>query len=698
MVPPRTRKTSTTNKEKKGAPKKKTEAPKRSKALPEEPAFDPEKRIEELVQQIEYHRKLYYIEKQPSITDREYDRLEAELRNLEQQHPLFARPDSPTENVGSDLEAGFTKFQHTIPVLSLSNTYSTQEAMEWAAKTLREENALVHVQWKVDGATLVLYYEKGRLVRAVTRGSGQTGDIVTANALTIKDIPHVLKEKRDLVVRGEVYMTFEDFQAFNETSGSIYANPRNLTAGSMKQKNPEDVAGRPLRFVAFEGHFADYQFSREQEIFHKLRELGLPVFQDAACVTLQSLETTISEFGEKREFVGFPVDGLVLKIDSLAMREELGFTAHSPRWATALKFEPEYAETIVKKIEVFVGRTGRVTPRATLEPVKLAGTTVTYATLHNADFIASMDVREGSRVKISKRGEIIPAVEEVVERGKGNAYSFPTHCPCCNSRLMRDPEAADFLCPNPECDERLINALSFFCHRKQMDIAGLGDKIIRTLFEAKYIHNIEDIYILHTHRQKMLEMEGFGEKRVTQLLESIEKSKEKGFRRLLHSLGLREIGPSVASILVSSGYDSFQKILQLAQSPDAEENLIQINGIGERTARAVIEQFKSPSLQRQIQTLIKYGLPDREQTSASDLPSIFAGETWCVTGSFQHFKPRELAMEEVVRRGGRVTGSVSKLTTHLLAGDGAGSKLEKARKLGVKIIEEREFLTLLKLD
>lgn len=742
--------------------------------------------MQTLADEIRRHQRLYYVDHQPEISDRDFDRLLAELQDLEAAHPELAAADSPTRSVGSDLDSEFPKFQHTIPVLSLGNTYSTAEALEWARKTAKDPEVIINVQWKVDGATLVLYYEKGALVRAVTRGSGQVGDEVTANALTIRNVPHKLSRPETVAVRGEVYMTFADFERFNEAFGSVYANPRNLAAGSLKHKKSRETAKRPLRYVAFEGHFQNGKLKRDQDVLASLAGLGLPVSPDNASVPLKKLEALLDGFEARRRKVDMPIDGLVLKIDDLGLRTELGFTAASPRWATALKFEPEVAETTVLDIEVFTGRTGRVTPRAALEPVKLAGTTVSYATLHNADYIEKLGVRIGSRVRVSKRGEIIPAVESVVDPGPGKKYRFPKNCPSCKTALTRSDQAADWVCPNPHCPDKTLNRIVFFAQRKQMDIAGLGEKVCEILYQAGFIQSIPDIYELHKRRAELEAIEGFGEKSVAQLLDGIEKSKEREFRFVLPALGLREVGPAATEILIENGYDSIDKIIALAHRDDAVEilagtsgaisgigevgadellerfrdpdfqallktsgagkgrakdaplppperlglkparlkKLIEhgydtsakllalatradlsqflkgssgIPGIGERTANLIIEQFRDPGVLDLIERLRAAGL----QFAAKAAPrkaaaaQTFAGQTWCVTGSFEAFKPRDLAMEEVKLRGGKAVGSVSANTTHLLAGEGAGSKLEKARSVGAKIVSEAEFLTLI---
>tara|TARA_B100001939_G_scaffold328249_1_gene323370 strand:- start:42706 stop:44907 length:2202 start_codon:yes stop_codon:yes gene_type:complete len=660
---------------------------------------DVQKRMQELTSELRYHQHKYYVENQPEISDKKFDEMLKELQVLEQEYPLLKESDSPTELVGSDLESGFEKFEHTVPILSLSNTYSTEEALAWATKTARTGEK-INLQWKVDGATLVLYYEKGKLIRAVTRGTGQLGDIVTNNARTIRSIPGTLKEPVDLVARGEVYMTFAEFEKFNEEVEGIYANPRNLAAGSLKHKKSRETARRPLRWVAFDLHLQSdpERFGSDSDLLAYANSLGLPIFEDNMLVDFHSkedLSSAIQKFESKRPNVAFPVDGLVLKLDDRFRRLDLGFTAAVPRWATSLKFEPDLAETKVEEIEVFVGRTGRITPRARLQPVQLAGTTVTYATLHNADFIERLGVRVGSTVKVSKRGEIIPAVEEVVDPGKGKPYVFPSHCPSCNSRLERPDDMVDWLCTNPGCQEKEINALIFFCQRKQMDIAGLGEKTIRLLYENGFLKKIEDIYQLKGKQEALGDLEGLGKKSVQIILDGVEKSRQKPFRTVMASLGMKEIGPFITDVLLQNGFDSVDAWLELARSEKAHETLDDMDGIGPDTASVIIEQLKDPENIKRLKALAAAGLQMKQEREVSDLEQTMTGQTWCVTGSFAHFRPRDLAMDEIRKRGGRTTGSVSSKTTHLLAGEEAGSKLEKARKLGIEIVTEDQFRNML---
>lgn len=657
-------------------------------------ASQAEARMRKLEAEIRRHQNLYYVQHKPLISDRQFDRLLEELSSLEKENPGLASPDSPTRLVGSDLDNSFPKFKHTIPVLSLANTYSTEEAVAWAEKTCEKKETIL-IEWKVDGATLVLYYEKGKLVRAVTRGTGQVGDVVTENARTIRSIPDRLSEEIDLTVRGEAYMNFDEFDAFNEQQGNIYANPRNLVSGSLKHKKSRETALRPIRWVAFEAYFAkDEKLKTDSSQLDRLSQLGLPVFESHT-VSSSGLAAKIELLSKKVKKLNFPVDGLVLKVDDLNLRRDLGYTSASPRWATALKFEPELAQTTVEEIEVFTGRTGRVTPRARLVPVKLAGTTVTYATLHNADYIEKLGVRVGSTVKISKRGEIIPAVEEVVDQGKGPPFSFPKKCPSCGSKLVRGEEAADWLCPNEECDEKLMNAIVFFCQRKQMDIAGLGERNVEILFRKGFVKTIPDLYRLGERKEELEAMEGFGSKSVQIILEGIEASKKQEYRRVLYSLGLREIGPSVTDILLDHGLHSIDDLINAARAKGAVEALQEIHGIGPSTAEAIVEQLNDKRVLAMIDSLRQAGLQFSQKIEKSNLQQIFEGQTWCVTGSFENFKPRDLAMAEVKKRGGKVVSGVSKKTSHLLAGEGAGSKLEQAEKFGTTIVSEEEFLRLI---
>jgi DNA ligase (NAD+) len=388
----------------------------------------------------------------------------------------------------------------------------------------------------------------------------------------------------------------------------------------------------------------------------------------------------------------FPIDGLVIKLNDLSLRDSLGETSHSPRWARAYKFSAMVQESIIEDIIPQVGRTGKITPRARIKPVHLAGTTVTFATLHNQDYINELGVGLGARVKISKRGEIIPAVEEVVEPGLKGVYRLPNKCPSCGSSLQKVDDSVDIFCINKQCPDRMKRSIEFYCQKKQMDIDGLGEKQIEIFFDKKWIQKISDLYELKNFKDKMESLEGFGSKSVAIILEGIEKSKSKSLRTVLPSLGLNEIGHKVTEILIESGYDSIDAILSLAKDPDASEKLKSMHGIGPRTIVAFLEQFKDPLILEQIAKLKKLGLNfQAEQIEKSD-NLVFNGQSWCVTGSFENFQPRDRAMDIIVKHGGRKVSSISSKTTHLLYGEGAGSKLSKAEELGILLISEKDFI------
>ncbi|MCC5815410.1 MAG: NAD-dependent DNA ligase LigA [Leptospira sp.] len=653
-----------------------------------------------LEKEIRDHQYFYYLENSPRITDKEFDKIFQKLKKLEEKYPDLASPNSPTKLVGSDLSetSDFAKFKHKIPVLSLENTYNTKELVDWIQKTAPED--IYSIEWKIDGASIVLYYEDGILKNAVTRGSGGTGDDVTENIKTIQSIPHRLEEKVNLYVRGEVFMNFSDFEEFNEDFGGKYANPRNLTAGSIKHKYASEVAKRPLCIFTYDAFFPD---GRGKIITNKLsleyiKKLGLPVAPDTSFTTLDKIEKTIEKLRKKKDSMPFPIDGLVIKMDDLKKRDALGETAHSPRWARAFKFDALFQESTIEEIIPQIGRTGKVTPRARIKPVQLAGTTVTYATLHNQDYINQLGVGIGARVSISKRGEIIPAVEEVLEPGLHGVFQLPTKCPFCSTKLEKVDESVDLFCTNKKCPERERHSLLFFCQKKQMDIDGLGEKQINLFYSKGWVKNIADLYELKKYEDEMETMEGFGKKSVAIILKGIEESKKKDLRLLLPALGLNEVGHKVTEVLIEAGYENIDAILELANSKNAEEELNAIHGIGPRTTVAIIEQFQDKEVLGLIKRLKKLGLNFQANASEKSDHTPFDGQSWCVTGSFEKFQPRDRAMDIITRHGGRKVSSISSKTTHLLYGEGAGSKLEKAKDLGIELVTEEEFLKILQRE
>ncbi|ASP41336.1 DNA ligase (NAD(+)) LigA [Leptospira interrogans] len=651
--------------------------------------------IAKLSDEIRHHQYLYYVKNDPKISDFDFDQLFRRLQDLEEEFPQFKDLASPTLVVGSDLDKDFEKFQHKLPVLSLINTYNDNELLEWVNKT--DPEGLYSVEWKIDGASIVLYYENGILKNGVTRGSGGIGDDVTDNIRTIRNIPLRLPEPITVYLRGEVFMTFKDFEEFNALSSGNYANPRNLSAGSINQKISSDTAKRPLRIFTYVATFPNMEknFKTHQEIFTKLEKLTFPVPPNTAFVSGSKIAKTIQEFKKQKDSLGFPTDGLVIKLNDISKRDALGYTSHSPRWARAYKFDAIMKESKIVDITYAVGRTGKITPRAEIEPISLAGTTVTFATLHNQDYIDELGVGIGAIVRVAKRGEIIPAVEEVVTPGK-EVFKIPDRCPSCNTQTIKKESLVDLFCPNPDCPDRVKIGIIFYCQRKQMDIEGLGDKQIEFLYDHDYIKSIADLYDLKDQNEKLMEEEGFGEKSVNIILKGIEQSKQKDFRFLLPSLGLSELGHKVTELLIEHGIDSIDEILSIAKDQKKIESLLEIPGIGPSTIQAFQENFSDKRILKLIDRLKKAGLKMNADPIQVADQQPFAGQSWCVTGSFENFQPRDKAMDLIVYYGGRKVSAVCSKTTHLLAGPGAGSKLEKANDLGVSVYDENQFLDLLK--
>ncbi|PJZ69948.1 DNA ligase (NAD(+)) LigA [Leptospira perolatii] len=694
----------------KGAPAAKKTAKKKSEKKPEAVSLEragtvndkidlspseAEKEIRALEKEIRHHQYQYYVKNLPTISDLKFDQMFRRLQDLEKAFPDLMDPASPTLSVGSDLDKDFQKFTHRLPVLSLENTYSEEELLDWIQKT--DPEALYSLEWKIDGASIMLYYENGILSNGVTRGTGGVGDDVTDNIRTIRSIPLRLEESVTVYLRGEVYMTYKDFEDFNESSEGRYANPRNLSSGSLKQKNSSDVAKRPLRIFTYDAFFpeAKVRFQTHSEIMKKVEELKFPVPPDTVLVKGTQISEAIRKFKKKKESVGFPTDGLVVKLNDLSTRQALGYTSHSPRWARAFKFDAMMKESKIVGIDYAVGRTGKITPRAEIEPISLAGTTVTFATLHNQDYINELGIGIGAIVRVSKRGEIIPAVEEVVTPGE-KVFQIPRSCPSCGTKTEKREDSVDAFCPNPDCPDRVKNGIIFFSSRKQMDIEGLGEKQVEFLYDKKYIKDIADLYELQKKKDSLMEEEGFGEKSVSIILNGIENSKKKDFKFVLSSLGLREVGPKVSELLIEHGYESMDSIIKAVQKENSAESLMEIPGIGPSTVAALVESFTDKKVIKLVERLKSAGLKMKADPIQKADKQPFLGQIWCVSGSFENFQPREKAMDLVVYYGGRKVSSISSKTTHLLAGPGAGSKVDKAKELGVAIVSEEEFLETLK--
>lgn len=652
------------------------------------------KKMQKLEEKVRHHQYLYYVKNSPEISDMEFDQLFKELQKLEEANPGYSSPNSPTKVVGSDLDNRFEKFTHKIPVLSLENTYNIAELNEWIQKTGIEHK--YSIEWKIDGASIVLYYEKGELTKGVTRGTGGVGDDVTENIRTIKNIPLKLKEPLTIYVRGEVYMGFQDFEKLNESFGGKFANPRNLAAGTIKYKNSIQVTKRPLKIFTYDGYIPEGKVSKNSDMLEIMKKNLLPVSEDICFAKGKDIPDVIADFQKKKDALDYPVDGLVIKLDDISLRTKLGTTSHSPRWARAFKFDAIMKETTIINIDFAVGRTGKITPRANVEPIQLAGTTVKYATLHNQDYINELGVGIGAKVKVAKRGEIIPAVEKVIEPGPSGVFQLPQDCPACKTKLVKVDDSVDLFCPNKKCPDREKNSLIFFCQKKQMDIEGLGEKQVALLYDKKFIRSVVDLYDLYKKKDELMELEGFGKKSVEIILKGIEDSKQKDFKVVLPSLGLSEVGHKVTEILIENGFDDIDKIIEQAKSENPMESLLEIHGLGPRTVDSLIKNFTDKDVLKTIEKLKKAGLKFKAQVVKKSDFKPFENQSWCVTGSFENFQPRDKALEIITHYGGKKVSSVSSKTTHLLAGEAGGSKIKKAKELGVQIVNEKEFLEMLK--
>lgn len=673
------------------------------------------KRAAELSRLLREYQRAYFVDSRPLVSDSAYDALFDELRAIEQEHPDLALADSPTRRVGSDLTQELPEVPHSIPVLSLDKSYTSEELAAWIAKTARnagEELSFVCEQ-KIDGASIVLYYEAGTLARAVTRGNGLVGNDVTGNVKTIGAVPLRLSRPVTVAVRGEIFLARSLFDSINEKEEEPYANPRNFASGTLRRVKSSEVAGIPLSIYVYEGFF-EKQPDTHHEILEQLEDLGFRLnphvgfFSDGptrASVrsrhpgwhtgTLTEIPGFLEAERQGRAGLDYEIDGMVVKVDEVSVRERLGYTGHHPRWAIAFKFESPEGATTVKAIEVQVGRTGRITPVARVEPVKISGTTIANVTLHNQEFIDMLELAVGDRVAVSRRGDVIPAVERVLEKNETGAatWKLPETCPTCETRLVK--QGAHHFCPNAACPDQVRGRLNFFVGRGQMDIEGLGPETVDVLIRNGLARDIADLYFFDPG--KLLDLPGFGEKKVAQIREGIDRSKGQPFHVVFPSLGIPDIGQKVTELLIEAGYTGIDSLLALADTGDPEP-LLAIHGIGERTAETLMRELRKKPMKRLIERLRKAGLnlEEKAATPGTDLPQTFTGQTWCVTGSFATFSPREKAMEEVTLRGGRAADSVTSKTTHLLVGGSPGSKLQKAQKLGVTLVKEEEFLALLR--
>jgi DNA ligase (NAD+) len=669
--------------------------------------------ISDLTRKLRRYQELYYVHSRPSVSDAEYDRLFDRLMSLEREFPDLMEPDSPTHRVGSDLSREFPEAAHTIPVLSLDKAYTPAEVADWINKCNNAAGReLCYVcEEKIDGASIVLYYENGILQRALTRGNGFVGNDITPNVKTIPAVPLKLKRPETLTVRGEIFLPKALFQKINADLEIPYANPRNLASGSLRRAKSAEVARIPLDIFVYEGYFSSPRTAHTL-IMDELADLGFKVNDNfgvfGAGEYLRDLKTrhpswTVAGLPALEDFLAgetsqrheraYEIDGIVIKIDQIGIREQLGYTGHHPRWALAYKFEAPQGVTDVISIDIQVGRTGRITPVARIKPVRVGGSTISNVTLHNQEYIDILELAPGDTVTVSKRGDVIPAIENVLEKNEaGNTtWKMPAACPSCSTRLLK--RGAHHFCPNPLCRERRLGGLKFFASRGQMDIENLGAETIEFLFDHDLVKEIEDIYTFDA--QSLLNYPGFAVKKVELIRKGIENSKGQPFHTVLQSLGVPEVGKKVVELLIDAGFTDIDSLVKAAQAGDPAP-FTSIHGIGDKVADIIIREFSNRIMLEQIERLKQCGLRFREEGGAGPPPEgVFSGQTWCVTGSFAHFKPREKAKEEIRRRGGTVTESVSGQTTHLLMGESPGSKYQRALALNISIVDESEFLRML---
>lgn len=640
----------------------------------------------------------YYVLADPDIDDYKYDMLFKELSDLEKQFPELVTPDSPTQRVSGAPAKEFRTIEHRIPMLSLSNSYNFEELNEFDSRVrniLGGEKYEYACELKFDGIAVSLVYENGRLVSAATRGDGFKGDDITQNIKTIRSIPLNIKDAKvsDAEVRGEVLIKKDDFLRINEMQeakgGKLFANARNTAAGTLKLKDSRQVAGRPLNFFAYYIFTAQAKLSTHVDGILLLKKLKFPVNGNYACAkNIDEVKRFCDSVEAMRDGLPYEIDGVVVKVNSLKQQETLGTVSRSPRWAIAYKFKAKEAVTKLEKIVLQVGRTGAVTPVAIMQPVFLAGSTISRATLHNFDEIRRKDIREGDYVKIEKGGDVIPKVTEVLKdkRSPGSKpYPLPKVCPVCGKKLEKPEDEVYYYCVNYECPAQNIGRFIHFVGRNSMEIEGLGESILETFIERGYLKDVSDIYRLKDHRKELMELEGFGEKSIDNILEGIEGSKKKPFDKVLFGLGIRHVGERVAKVLA----DSFGDIDALKSA--SPEEIQSVNEIGPKIAESVHTYLKDAGNSALIGRLREAGLNlKKEKTASAESNDNFKGKTFVLTGTLEKYK-REQAQELIENGGGKVSSSVSKKTDYVLAGADPGSKLEKAKSLGVKVIDESEF-------
>ena len=651
------------------------------------------KEYQELSELVAYHNNKYYNEDDPEITDAEYDALTTRLRQLETEHPELISSKSNSQKVGGKASSSFSKVEHIVPMLSLLDVFNFDEVKKFVASMLAANpNTEFVAEPKIDGLSVSIEYKDGKLVRASTRGDGSVGEDITENVKQIGGIPHSIEPIEYLEVRGEVYMTFDAFNMANQVQedngAKLFKNPRNCAAGTLRQLDPNVVKERNLSMLVFNIQaIKGISFDTHSAGLAWLRTQGFPVVKEISPkTTIEDVMNDINEIGTSRNSLEYPIDGAVIKVNNLADREELGNTSKVPRWAVAYKYPPEKKNTVVRDIVIQVGRTGRLTPVAILDPVDLGGSTVSKATLHNQDFITKKDVRIGDTVVIQKAAEIIPEIVSVVmeKRPVGtNPYLIGSICPVCGGKAEAEEDTADIRCINPSCPAQFERKVIHFASKGYMDINGFGEAAAQALISAGLISDFADIYYLKNHRQKMIDEGLVGkEKSTDNLLNAIEASKSNNIDKLLSAMGVRNVGKHVSKILAEH-YDDIWAISKVTA-----EEITPLTDVGEITAKFLTDFFAQESTIDLFKKLEAAGV-NMKSIKAAPTSNKLAGKTFVITGTLS--QKREVFAEIIIQNGGKVSGSVSKKTDYLLAGEAAGSKLDKANTLGVKVISEDDF-------
>lgn len=656
-------------------------------------------KIDELIKIINKASEEYYTNDNPTITDQEYDDYYHELEKLEQQYPELIREDSPTKRVGGKIIDEFKKVSHEIPMMSLGDIFSEDEIFEFDQRIKKTiPNPTYVCELKIDGLSVSLLYENGKLIRGATRGNGIIGEDITHNVETIKSIPLIINDKRKIEVRGEIYMPKKSFNKLNqerqEKGESLFANPRNAAAGSVRQLDSKIAAKRNLStFIYHLPSSDDFNIKYHHESLSFMKELGFIVNENIKIAdNVNEVINYVKEWTEKRESLPYEIDGIVIKVDKIEDQKKLGYTSRTPKWAIAYKFPAVEVLTKIKNIEFCVGRTGKITPRADLDPVHLAGSIIKSVTLHNEDYIKEKDIMINDTIVLHKAGDVIPEVVKVLkERRTGIEIPFKMikNCPICNSKLEKKETEANYFCPNPNCDARNIEGLIHFSSRETMNIEGFGESIVEDFYNEGYLKTICDYYTLYNHKEDLKELEGFGEKSVNNLLQNIEKSKKNSLEKLLFALGIRYIGKKTAKILAIN-YRNIDKLMSAEY-----EDLVKIQDIGEVIADSVYKFFKEEKNIKTINELKLLGV-NMEYKGNESIDDNFNNKTFVLTGTLSKLT-RDEASIEIENRGGKVTSSVTKKTDYVIVGENPGSKYQKAKDLNINILNEEEFLNMLEV-